>query len=72
MAVERKLLPLDDYNTKRKDFYAGDLGPVSNGISCPKCKKELVDIVCNRIPMIFPPIVNVQCEHCGFRGSRVA
>ena len=45
--------------------------PKSNGIECPECKHELVDID-DMILTSNPPQKNIACPKCKWRGYRIA
>lgn len=40
-----------------------------NGIACPDCGGEMVDLD-DRILLSSPPQIRVHCEACGFTGTR--
>lgn len=41
-----------------------------NGISCPECFSELVDLKGVRL-LSIPPQCHVLCPNCGYKGFRV-
>lgn len=60
---------LEEFNKDTFDCFAkNNTYPMPNGIECPECKKELMDLDSN-ILCSFPPKRNIGCE-CGYRGYR--
>ena len=45
--------------------------PRPNGIACPACAKELIDLHPNSIMLTFPPKKSVFCRKCGWSGTRL-
>ncbi len=46
--------------------------PKPNGIACPKCGKELLDLTPNMILTSMPPQKTIICRKCGYKGTRLA
>jgi hypothetical protein len=62
---------LDEYNQEAiSNFLEMNTYPRPNGIACPKCGKEMVDLD-NTVLCSIPPQKNIGCE-CGFRDYRIA
>jgi DNA-directed RNA polymerase subunit RPC12/RpoP len=61
---------LYEYNSERWDDYRKLVDyPKLNGLSCPKCGRELEDIDGN-ILLSNPPKMNIRCPSCGLRDYR--
>lgn len=45
--------------------------PQPNGIACPECGAELMDSNAYLLTS-YPPMRNVHCDACGYRGYRLA
>lgn len=59
---------LKEYNKKEILHY--DLS--KNGITCPKCGEDLYDAATSAIPRSYPPLIEVACTVCEFKGIRIA
>lgn len=46
--------------------------PHPNGIECPRCELELWDTTPNVVLMTRPPMVDIHCPACGYKGYRIA
>ncbi len=68
-----KLISLSDNNKAISESVADPLYGESrpNGISCPACFKELVDVAPNRILLTDPPKKAIRCKRCGWSGYRL-
>ena len=64
---------LKQHNDERYLEYvnSNSIDPVSNGIACPICNRELLDSSPMTILTSNPPKKNIHCE-CGFTGYRLA
>lgn len=70
--MDRKLIPLDEYNKSKNDEYLLSINSfIQTGLACPQCGKELMEFCNAPILMSYPPRKNVHCE-CGFKGTRIA
>lgn len=69
-----KLKTLTEHNSQRHKFHASwqSIEPIPNGIACPGCGKELVDITPNITLTSNPPQKNTKCLNCGYVGYRIA
>ena len=62
---------LDEHNEEALAIFTElNTYPQPNGLTCPKCGKEMMDLD-NSILCSYPPKKNIGCE-CGFRGYRIA
>ncbi len=64
---------LDEHNKQAREWHI-DLNSqrdMPNGIACPKCGGELVDVDRGRVLASNPPQYDVKCPACGYRGYRV-
>lgn len=70
----RSLIPLAAFNRVRDShhFAARDGAAGKNGIACPDCGAELVDVDPSTIQLLYPPLTKVHCDNCGFSGHRTA
>ncbi len=60
---------LEEFNNEKTNHYNNT--STKNGISCPKCGKEMCDTNPMMVLMSSPPQMDVHCD-CGFRGFRIA
>jgi len=69
----KKLIPLDQYNQKRREQYnfLSNAQLNKNGIACPKCSAELVDDDPSLLFMSCPPQQAIKCLTCNYSGTRV-
>ncbi len=73
MTPKEKLKTLAEHNAEHWNYQVemNSNRPQKNGISCPKCGKEMWD----SSPMVtltsFPTQKNVHCD-CGYKGYRIA
>ncbi len=69
----KKLIPLDKYNQKRREQYdlINQRHYNKNGIACPKCSAELVDDDPSLLFMTDPPQQAIKCLTCNYSGTRV-
>lgn len=71
--AEKSLISLEEHNAMIRecchDWVMNE--PRPNGISCPRCEKELFDSAPNMVLASNPPQKNVHCR-CGYRGYRLA
>lgn len=69
------MLSLSEYNFERssvnRGFDASCFKGVLNGISCPDCGEELVDVDQTKILCSHPPKLEVMCTFCGFKSFRL-
>jgi uncharacterized protein with PIN domain len=71
----KHLISLADHN---KSISEGVADPIlnesrPNGIACPKCQAELLDVTPNLVLPDFPPLQKaVRCPKCGWYGQRLA
>jgi len=68
------LISLSDFNSgilrSWNDPFLSESRP--NGVACPKCSKELNDLHPNLILKDrHPPMKEVHCKHCGWKGERL-
>jgi hypothetical protein len=70
-----QLKTLEQHNAERHQViqaFAYNNDPRPNGIACPECGAELLDSE----PMVTltsdPPMKNVHCDKCYYRGYRLA
>jgi hypothetical protein len=62
---------LDEYNEEALAIFTElNTYPQPNGIACPKCGKEMLDMDC-MVLCSNPPKKNIGCE-CGYRDYRFA
>lgn len=68
------LKSLDEHNRERHEWWiARSQGKrEGNGIACPVCGEEMYDINPSMELMSLPPLKEVYCVKCGFRGLRIA
>ena len=68
------LIPLAGWNRRRMERYHLLRSRKSrpNGIACPECGSELLDTDTAQPLSSSPPRLAIHCEHCRFRGYRVA
>jgi len=72
MKTKKKLKTLTEHNAEYFQYYRARYGnPVKNGISCPKCGKEMWDSHPMVILTSHPAQKNVHCD-CGYKGYRIA
>lgn len=57
--MSKKLIPLNEFNSKR---HVELTYPKFNGIECPKCGSEMMDID-NMVLTSFPPKKNIKCSN---------
>jgi transposase len=69
-----ELTPLEEYNRRqtRKYYDRTRKRYDPNGLACPDCGNELVDIDKNVQLMSSPPKIKVKCLNCDFVGFRIA
>ena len=46
--------------------------PIKNGIECPTCGDELLDLEPQMTLASYPPCKKIACESCDFEGYRIA
>lgn len=67
------LKTLDEHERERREDFeraeAANHYPRPNGIACPKCGEELMDSDM-LVLTSQPPMKNVHCPACGYRGYR--
>ena len=64
---------LDEHNKECNAFYRrSDTQPRPNGIACPECGNELIDMAPHITLAGNPPQKDICCNHCNYRGYRVA
>jgi hypothetical protein len=70
-------MPLDDWNAERRQYWSDVSARVMhpqlfpNGLLCPSCKTGyLYDTM--RTVCVSPPIYQVKCLSCNFKGERYA
>lgn len=64
----KKLTPLNKFNQSRLYSTWQDNKP--NGIACPECGAELVDMQSNEILTSNPPKIRIRCPVCEYFGYR--
>jgi uncharacterized protein with PIN domain len=77
--MKNRLKTLEEHNN-RKIYELGSVGsifnlsPVKNGIACPNCGEELVDVNPNEVLTSNPPKKFIKCqnEKCSYAGYRLA
>jgi len=67
------LKTLEEHDAERAAIWKRGDGnePLPNGIACPKCGKELLDVQRAITVSGRPPKKNVWCPACDWRGTRV-
>jgi len=74
--MAKKLKSLEEHNNSLLISGSGfwNSEPVKNGIACPKCGDELVDVNPNEVLTSIPPKKFIRCENknCGYSGYRIA
>lgn len=70
---KRELKSLIEFNKERMCAYttASDNKPVKNGIACPDCGDELMDVEPNIILCSNPPQKKIRCVNCDYKGHRI-
>jgi hypothetical protein len=68
----KQLISLEQFNKDVYDKGADAQAPQLNGIACPSCGEEMLDLVPHVILPTQPPQKNVCCTSCGFQGYRYA
>ena len=67
------LKSLDEHNEQRRRALLYDPDAQQpNGIACPECGKELLDIQRWLTLASNPPQKRTGCQHCGYTGYRIA
>ncbi len=66
-----KLMSLEEHNNKAWKRWEHKNDPQPNGIACPDCNKELVDLNPNVVLTSSPPQKDIGCPWCDYRGYRV-
>jgi len=69
--MSKELTPLDEWNNIARKNYFNEYNPRPNGIACPKCGKELVDVEPNTMLTSWPPQLRIACQHCRYTGYRI-
>lgn len=74
VARVKELISLKDWDNMVRSGVADPMlnQPRPNGISCPKCGHELVDITPNLILLTHPAQKAIRCRKCGWSGKRLA
>jgi uncharacterized protein with PIN domain len=71
--MPRQLITLEDHNaailTSVADPMLNESRP--NGIACPKCSAELLDVTPGMVCAFAPLRKSVRCDKCGFLGDRL-
>ena len=62
---------LDEHNAERRRSYQDSSAPCPNGIACPDCGAELLDLKPNEIFTSNPPQKKIGCPKCSYVGYRV-
>jgi hypothetical protein len=82
-APTRTLLPLHDWNASRNARITHRMSPRPNGLACPVCGAELLDVQhppaasdagetsVERAGLPRPPEIGVTCHACGYQAHRV-
>lgn len=69
------LKTFEDHQNKRiHEISNGEgLGPefVYNGIACPDCGSELLDVYPDITLMSSPPQYRIECSDCSYKGYRL-
>lgn len=65
----KKLIDLKNWNRFHQFKDEQDIN-VPNGIACPGCGEELVDVDRSMILCSNPPQYSVICPKCSYRGNR--
>jgi len=66
---------LNDYNARRLQqvrMFRTKPRSQLNDIACPNCRKELCDSCPGVTSKDDPPRTKVHCEHCNYKGFRIA
>lgn len=66
----KKLISLEEHNNKAYNSQPVGGPPQPNGIACPQCGDELLDISPGMVLPTQPPQTYVACGSCGFQGHR--
>ena len=70
--MSKHLKTLQKWNDARFDIHAAAVRRnVPNGIACPKCGEELLDVNPNVRSTSWPPKTRVACKACSWQGRRV-
>jgi len=72
--VPPKLIPLATFNAERLTVYLSTLQantPRPNGLACPYCDGELWDSSPMTLRTSYPPQLDVHCNGCGWKGTRL-
>lgn len=69
----KKLKTLEEHNKLRFENYNQSIygTPRKNGIECPECGEELLDSSPNLVLTSYPPKLDIHCEKCNYRGTRI-
>ena len=67
---DMNLISLEEWNRRRRLLHK-PIYPMKNGIACPECGDELMDVD-DQCLMSNPPQRRTQCSNCPYHGYRVA
>lgn len=75
MSDKKTLISLVDWerlaDSHRWDTLSfGTIRDAPNGIACPTCRNELVDVDRNEVLTSAPPQYRIRCPACGWGGYR--
>ena len=71
--MEKKLKTIEEHNLERYYYHMEDSTTSKlNGIACPMCSMELKDTNPMMTLTSNPPKKDIHCDHCGYRGYRLA
>lgn len=67
----RSLVSLADHDAVRRAAW-DNKAPSRNGIACPLCGNELLDLSPSVQLMSYPPQLDIGCTVCSYKATRVA
>ncbi len=72
--TDRPLMSLDDWDALAHSHYAWSwrMKDQPNGISCPACGSQLLDVNRSEILTTAPPKLRIRCSSCSWMGYRLA
>jgi len=66
-----ELKSLDQHNKERYEAHKKNGSLKTNGIACPKCRHEMVDVQTWYSPGRDLPEIEVECVVCHYRSHRL-
>ena len=64
------LISLTEANDRERRRWSHGKGPLLNGIACPVCGKELMDVTSHVFLTSAPPQLRTKCSECNYTGLR--